>query len=200
MSSPIDFYFDFSSPYGYLAAQRIDSLAAEHDRKVHWHPFLLGAALKVTGGQPLVFRDLLREYGPHDLERCARQHNIPYRMPSTFPVPTQAAARTYWWLHERDESAAKALAKTLYSAYFAEDRNISEPEVVLDIAAECGHDRQALAAALQTESVKNRLKDVTGDAIKKGVFGSPYFIVDDEPFWGHDRLEQMAEWLRSGGW
>ena len=200
MPNPIDFYFDFSSPYGYLAAQRIDAIAEEHGRRVRWHPFLLGVALKISGGQPLVFRELLGDYSLLDLKRCARKYNIDYQIPSTFPVPTQAAARAYWWLHDIDEAAAIDLAKALYSAYFAQDHNIQEPEVVLDIAAQCGHDRQTLEAALQDDAVKQRLKDVTNGAIKRGVFGSPYFFVDDEPFWVNDRLEHLDEWLRSGGW
>ncbi len=200
MNNPIDFYFDFSSPYGYLAAQRIDAIAEKHGRPEHWHPFLLGVAFKISGGQPLVFRELLGDYSVLDMHRCARKHNIDFQIPQTFPVPTQAAARAYWWLHDIDEAAAIELAKALYSAYFAQDHNIQEPEVVLEVAAQCGHHRQTLEAALHDDAVKQRLKDVTNEAIKRGVFGSPFFFVDDEPFWGNDRLEHIDEWLGSGGW
>lgn len=201
MSSPIDFYFDFSSPYGYLAAQRIDALAGEHGREVNWWPYLMGAVMQLTGAKPLTLRgDLIRNYAVRDMARSARQHQIPFQLPSVFPVPTVAAGRAYWWLRDTDAAAARDLAKALYSAYFAADRNIQEAAIVLEVAAECGVDRQALETALQDEAVKTRLKDVTNEAIERGVFGSPYFIVDGEPFWGNDRIDQLAEWLRSGGW
>ncbi len=200
MSTPIDFYFDFSSPYGYLAAQRIDAVAAEHDREVAWKPYLMGAAMKLSGAQPLVNRDLVRDYASLDITRSARQYKIPFRFPTTFPVPTVAAGRAYWWLYDQDRSAAKKLALALYSAYFADDRDIQDAQVVIEVACECGQEQAAVAAALQDDAVKAQLKKVTQIAIELGVFGSPYFIVDGEPFWGNDRIDQLAEWLRSGGW
>ena len=94
MSAPIDFYFDFSSPYGYLAAQRIDGLAARHGRTVDWHPVLLGVIFKETGAQPLTQVPLKGDYSRRDMPRSARFLGIEdFRMPSRFPIPTQAAAR-----------------------------------------------------------------------------------------------------------
>ena len=200
MLEPIDFYFDFSSPYGYLAAMRIEDLAARHGRKVRWCPYLMGAAMKITEGQPLVSRDMVREYAQRDMARSARFYGIPFSLPSPFPVATLAAARTFWWLNGQDPDRAKALAKALYRAYFVGGRNIGETDVVLEVAAENGVDRPALEAALTDDAVKERLKQVTNDAIDRGIFGSPYVIADGEPFWGNDRLEQVDEWLARGGW
>ena len=103
-------------------------------------------------------------------------------------------------MNEQDIDKARALAKALYRAYFAEGRNIGEPSVVLDVATENGVDRKALEAALADDKVKTKLKTVTDNAIKAGVFGSPFFIVDGEPFWGNDRIGQIDEWLTRGGW
>ncbi len=197
---PIDFYFDFSSPYGYFAAMRIDELAARHGRKVRWCPYLMGAAMKLTGAQPLVARDLVRDYAARDLPRTARFHGIEFNMPSPFPVATVAAGRAFWWLHDEDPQRARALAKALLRAYFVDGRNIGEPVVVLDVAAENGVDRAALEAALEDDAVKARFKAVTDAAIEAGAFGSPYVVVDGEPFWGNDRLDQVDEWLARGGW
>jgi hypothetical protein len=100
-AAPVDFYFDFSSPYGYFAAEKIDALAARHGRTVHWHPFLLGATFKVTGLGPLPGIPLKGAYSMHDIERSARFFGLPYRQPSTFPIPTQHAARAFLWLNDR---------------------------------------------------------------------------------------------------
>jgi 2-hydroxychromene-2-carboxylate isomerase len=200
MSNPIEFYFDFSSPYGYLAACQIDDLAGELGRSVVWRPYLMGAAMKVTGRGPLVNHPLVGEYTRKDLQRSARYIGVPMSMPEPFPVATVAACRAYYWLLDQEEEKAKALAMALYRAFFAEGRNIGETEVVLDVAASLGIDRQALASALQDPQVKEKLKVVTDDAIARGIFGSPFVIVDGEAFWGSDRLDQVRRWLETGGW
>ena len=92
------------------------------------------------------------------------------------------------------------MAEALYGASFARGLDVSQAEGVLEIAAELGLDRDALAAAMQDQSVKDRLRREVEAAIGRGVFGSPYLIVDGEPFWGHDRLVEVETWLESGGW
>jgi len=200
MADPIDFYFDFSSPYGYFAAMRIDELATRHGRQVRWQPYLMGAAMKLTGAQPLVARDLVKDYATHDLARTARLYGLPFTLPTPFPVATVAAARAFWWLNEQSIDEARALAKALYRAYFVEGRNIGEPSIVIDVAAENGIERSTSETALADEKIKTKLKTVTENAIKAGVFGSPFFIVDGEAFWGNDRVNQVDEWLSRGGW
>src|SRR5690606_28310302 len=86
MSAPIDFYFDFSSPYGYLASTRIDAIAARHGRSVDWHPILLGAVFKATGGAPLASIPLKGPYSERDMARSARLMEVPFRLPSRFPI------------------------------------------------------------------------------------------------------------------
>jgi 2-hydroxychromene-2-carboxylate isomerase len=86
MANPIDFYFDFSSPYGYLASTQIDGLAAKHGRAVTWRPILLGAVFKITGGQPLATIPLKNSYSAHDMARSARLLNVPFKLPTKFPV------------------------------------------------------------------------------------------------------------------
>ena len=148
MKTPIDFYFDFSSPYGYLAASRIDTLAAKHQRSVNWRPILLGAIFKVTGTQPLTFVPLKGDYTRRDLPRTARFHGIEFRMPSKFPIATQAAARLVVWQRGIDAPACARLAKALYGAYFLTDRDSGDPDIAADVAAETDLDRAAARAAI----------------------------------------------------
>jgi 2-hydroxychromene-2-carboxylate isomerase len=200
MANPIDFYFDFSSPYGYFAATKIEDLAAKHDRTVTWRPILLGAVFKLNGQQPLTTIPLKGSYAAHDLARSARLFNVPFKLPTKFPVSTTAPARAFYWLGDRDPAGAKKLARALYHAYFAEDRDISNPEVTGNVAAKLGVDKAELAQAMNDAAVKERLRIEVDAAIERGVFGSPYIVVDGEPFWGSDRLEQVDRWLATGGW
>ena len=200
MPNPIEFYFDFSSPYGYLASERIDAIAARHGRDVAWRPYLMGVAMKVTGSSPVVDRPMLGAYSRRDMERSARRLEVPFEFPEPFPIPTIAACRAVYWMEQADESAARPLAQALYRAYFVDGRNISEPDVVADVAADSGTGRDALLAGIQEPAIKERLKEVTNDAVERGIFGSPFFMVDGEPFWGHDRMDEVDRWLETGGW
>ncbi len=198
MSKPIAFYFDYSSPYGYFAAMKIDALAAKHGRSVIWKPILLGVVFKITGGQPLPSLPLKGEYALRDILRSARFYDVPYQQPTKFPVATQAPARAFYWANDRDPALAKKLAQTLYQAYFAQDRDISSPEITADVAATLGLKRDEVLAAINDPVVKDKLKNEVDAAIKLGVFGSPYIVIDGEPFWGIDRFDQIERWLARG--
>lgn len=200
MAEPIDFYFDFSSPYGYLAAEKIEDVIAPFERDIRWRPILLGAAFKATGGAPLVSQPLKRDYAINDLKRMARFQGTPFVVPDPFPVATVRAARGFYWIDDRDPAAAVDFAKAVYRAYFADGHNISEPAVVDDIAAGLGHDAQAFAAAVTSPEIKDRLRREVDDSLERGVFGSPFVIVDGEAFWGADRFWMIRRWLKSGGW
>jgi 2-hydroxychromene-2-carboxylate isomerase len=199
MTTPLTFYFDFSSPYGYLASTRIDALAAKHGRSVNWKPMLLGAAFKVTGQAPLPMVPLKGDYSKHDFARSARYYGIAFRQPSVFPIASQAPSRAFYWLNEKDPAAAKKLAAALYRAYFLDDVNISNPSDTVAVAAKQGHSAAEVETALNDPAVKEKVKLEVDAAIAKGVFGSPFVFIDDEPFWGMDRFDQIERWLASDG-
>jgi 2-hydroxychromene-2-carboxylate isomerase len=195
--SAIEFYFDFTSPYGYLASHLIEPLAARHARAVTWRPYLLGAAFKVNGSRPPTEIPLKKDYVARDFPRSARFYGIAYRHPSVFPVPAVAATRAYDWVAGRDAKQAVDLAKAIYRAYFTEDVNIAEAENVVRIAASAGHPAEAVRAALNDQAVKDRTKAEVDGAVARGAFGSPYVVVDGEPFWGVDRFDQLERWLQA---
>ena len=200
MPDPIEFYFDFSSPYGYLAAKRIDEVAAKHGRSVTWRPHLIGAVFPTTGSKPLLDIPLKGDYARIDLPRTARHLGIPFILPERFPFLSVAAARAFYWLSDSDPETAKALAMALYDRVFGEGEEISSAEAVIAVASGLGVDADTLRAALNDPAVKERLKNEVNAAIERGVFGSPYIIIDGEPFWGHDKLEEIDRWLETGGW
>lgn len=200
MTAPIDFYFDFSSPYGYFASTKIDALAAKFGREVVWRPFLLGVAMKITGGAPLPSVPMKGDYARRDFARSAKFYGVEYKLPSTFPIPTQAPARAFYWLARRDPKQAKALAAALYRAYFVDDIDISNPDATIAVCVGFGLKAEEVGAALNDPAVKDLVKAEVDKAIARGAFGSPYIVVDGEAFWGADRLVQVEKWLAESGW
>jgi 2-hydroxychromene-2-carboxylate isomerase len=200
MAAPIDFYFEFASPYGYLASTQIEALAARHGRSVAWHPIMLGAAFKETGARPLTEVPLKGPYLRHDVPRFARLLGVPLILPPVMPMNSLAASRACVWLDEDDPALARRLAKTLLHVHWGEGRDLGAPEAVAEVAAGLGIARDALLAAVADKRIKDRLRDQTQAAIERGVFGSPFIFVDGEPFWGADRLPQVEAWLEKDGW
>ena len=199
MSQSIDFYFDFSSPYGYMAAQKIDALATQYDRTVDWRPMLLGVVFKQTGMAPLTQIPIKGDYSRRDFERSARFHGVPFRMPTVFPIASQAPSRIVLWAKAQDPALAAKATLALYRAYFVEGLDISSPDTAADVAGKAGFDRAAARACIDDPAIKEALKRSVDGAISAGVFGSPFIIVDGEPFWGLDRFDQVERWLAHGG-
>lgn len=199
MTRPIEFHFDFSSPYSYIASEQIEPLAARHGRTVDYKPVLLGAVFKTSGGAPLT-----ELYGPkasyavRDFERSARYAGVPYRKPSRFPIASLAAKRAVVWLQQHQPALAAPFIHAIYRAFFVDDRDISDAAVVGDIARGLGIDPAELAAGVQRPEIKERLKAQVEHAIRAGIFGAPTIIVDGEVFWGNDRMPQIERWLAHG--
>lgn len=200
MADMIEFWFDFSSPYGYFGALEIEALAAKHKRRVLWRPYVLGAAFKTTGGQPLMHIPLRGDYARHDWARMARHAGIAFTLPPSFPTATIAASRAFYWLERERPDLLGRYVLAIYRAYFTEGQEIHDPQSVVDLAAGLGADRPSLMAALASPAIKDRLRALTDEALSRGIFGSPFIIVDGEPFWGADRLTMADEWLQRGGW
>jgi 2-hydroxychromene-2-carboxylate isomerase len=200
MPAPIDFYFEFSSPYGYIASRLVEDVAKKVGREVSWRPMLLGPVFKLTGSAALVDIPMKGDYARHDFVRSARYHGVPFTMPKPFPIGTVAALRTFYWLDAKDPALAREFAKKAFTAFYVDGRDISSPAVVVEIARALGVDAEALSTALADPAVKELAKSKADAAIAAGVFGSPYFVVDGEPFWGVDRLPMLEDWVKRGGW
>jgi 2-hydroxychromene-2-carboxylate isomerase len=203
-TTAIDYYFDFSSPYGYLGSSRIQALAAKHKLQLNWHPILLGAVFKVSNQAPLTSFPLKGDYALMDFARSAREHNTPYNPPDPFPVAAVAASRAFYWINENTDAnianISDSFVHAVFKAYYVDGRDISKPDVLSGIADTLGLDTALLAEALGQQAVKDRLKKAVDDAIARGVFGSPMMFYGEEPFWGNDRLEQLERWIETGGW
>jgi 2-hydroxychromene-2-carboxylate isomerase len=200
MAAPVDFYFDFSSPYGYFASQKIDALASRHGREVTWRPFLLGVAFKTTGGAPLPSIPVKGPYHLRDILRTAKYLGVTYRHPTVFPISSVSACRAFYWMDAKDPKRAKELARALYGAYFLDNVDISTADNVVAVAGKSGLKTDDVRAGIGDPATKDRTRTEVDKAIAIGAFGSPYIVVDGEPFWGSDRLDQIDKWLATGGW
>jgi 2-hydroxychromene-2-carboxylate isomerase len=196
MKPPIHFYFDFSSPYSYIASEWVDAVAARHGRAVEWHAILLGATFQAAELKSPVSHPLKREYSIRDFARSAKFAGVPMQMPAKFPIGTQNAARVFWWLHEvSSPQAAVAWAHAGLRAYFSRGVDLSDAAQLQALLKDSGVDAEGAMAACAEPLWKERLKRENDDAIARGVFGAPFFIVDGEPFWGNDRRPQIEAWL-----
>ncbi|MFM8991640.1 MAG: 2-hydroxychromene-2-carboxylate isomerase, partial [Alphaproteobacteria bacterium] len=155
---------------------------------------------KVSGQQPLVEIPLKGDYTRHDLARFARLWGAELRFPPVFPFSSVAASRAFYWMAASDRALATRFARAAFAAAWREERDISRGDIVADIAAAVGADRDDALAALLDPAVKEMLRVEVDAAIARGIFGSPFVVVDGEGFWGADRLWQVEAWLERGGW
>lgn len=201
MPSPIEFYFDFISPYGYFGSTQIGPLAARYGRSVDWKPVLLGVTvLKVMGLKPLMETPLKSDYIRHDKPRLARLLDIPFAdhgIPAVNPIN---AARAFLWLKAQDSELAVLFAQRIYRRLWVDGRDITLPEASAEEAESLGVDRARLLQALTADEIKNALRLEVQAAIDRGVFGTPWFIADGEPLWGVDRIWMLEHWLRHRSW
>lgn len=177
MSKQVEFFFDVASPYSYLAALQVGRLEAL--APVVWRPFLIGGVFKLSGNTMPAANPAKGQYMFKDLQRLFDYLGEAYRFPGTFPTNSLIAMRA---LTAADPAQVPELALRIFKAYWAEDRNIADPEVLTALVG------AELVAAAGDEAVKEKLKAATEEAASRGAFGAPTFFVGDDMYFGEDRL------------
>lgn len=202
MKPPIEFWFDFISPFGYLASLRIDALAARHGRTVSWRPLLLGVTvLKVMGLPPVPKTPLKGAYAARQIERYLRRHGIVLgRDAGAPPMNPLPAGRLYAWLRAREPGRAKAAAQAIFHAHWAQGQAMDDAAALRGVVVASGVPADVVDVAIADPSAALLLRAEVDAAIAAGAFGSPFVIADGEPFFGVDNLELLDEWLERGGW
>ncbi len=195
--SPITLFFDFSSPYSYLASTQIEEIAARHDRGIEWVPMLLGPVFAATGSRPLVQQPLKAEYSLRDLQRSARYFGVPYHHPQPFPVATHQAARVLVALQRARSPLDVEWIHKVFEAYFVQGQDISAMPTLHMLGQQLRLDATQIDAWCADAAVKDQLRANVERALRAGMCGAPFFVVDDEPFWGVDRLPQLERWLQA---
>ncbi len=186
MSRQIEFFFDIGSPYSYFAATRMADFAKETGTSIRWRPFLLGGVFKASGNQPPAMLPARAPYLLKDVKRCSAQIGVPFRMPAQFPTNSLVAMRALSGLSEAELPAA---ALKVFRAYWYDGADVASPEGVASLLG-----TEAVARG-NDDAVKQKLKENSEEAVRRGAFGAPTFFVGDEMFFGHDRLDQLKWWL-----
>ena len=194
----LDFFFDFSSPFAYLASTSVEALAIRTGARLVYRPFLLGALFKKIGTPDVpIFSmpEAKRRDAMRDLARWAEYRRVPLRFSSRFPVNTVKPLRM---VLAAPELVRPALVAALFRAVWVDDRDLGDEATLIDVANGAGADGPALAEASRSEAMRAALRSATDDAEAAGVCGAPCFAVDGMMFWGQDRLELVEKALN--GW
>jgi 2-hydroxychromene-2-carboxylate isomerase len=196
----LHFFFDFSSPFAYLASTQVEALARRTGAELVYRPFLLGGLFKAIGTPdvPLFAMPAAkRRHSLADMARWADHYGVPLRFPGRFPMNTVKPLRMVLELPEGERAA---LIHAIFRAFWAEDRDISDDATLAAIATAAGLDGSVLVANAKTDAAKACLKAATDEAVQAGLCGAPSFLVEGELFWGQDRLmlvEKALEGARS---
>lgn len=198
----LDFYFDFISPYGYFASQQVEALAARHGHSVRWHAFHMRAVMKDVLGLQQAMADvpLKGDYVRKDVRRMARHLGLAYAPAPTAGFASVTAGRLLCVLAEHDATAAARYAHAVFRSQHAQGESPNSWAQCAALASAAGVDPDWLAAPEQEARGRVLYRAATDAAVARGVWGTPTFIVDQEVFWGCDRMGQLEDWLRLGGW
>ena len=191
MARQLDFYFDCSSPWTYLAFHAIQPLARETEADIVWKPILVGGVFNAVNQTVYESRakpnPRKQAYMQKDMQDWARLYGLAIKFPPTvFPVNSVKCMRGAFVA--LDEGKLAAYANAAFEAYWSDDRDLSKEEVLADIAEKAGIERQRFFAAIETDSCKTRLRANTDELIARGGFGSPTIFVGEDMFFGNDRL------------
>lgn len=192
----IAFWFEFASTYSYPAAMRVEDAARAAGVALEWRPFLLGPIFVAQGwnDSPFNVYPAKGRYMWRDLARVCAKLDLDLQHPSVFPRNGLTAARVAQVA--LDEGWGPDFVRAVYTANFAEDREIGEVDVIAEIVASLEHDPDAVLARATAPENKERLKRTGEEAARLGIFGAPTFVVGEEIFWGNDRLEDALQWAQ----
>jgi 2-hydroxychromene-2-carboxylate isomerase len=199
MSMPaptLEFWFDYSCPYAYLASTQVEAFAQRLGRTLSWRPMLLGGVFKAHGTPQNLMNVLSPAKARHneqDMQRWAELFGVPLAIPAGHPLRTVEALRA-----TLVTGIDPRVVHGFFRAYWVEGRPPSDPATLRAVLAAAGHDPAAVLARLEDPAVKDELRARTEQAVAAGIFGAPSFVVDGRMYWGQDRMDLIAG--RSGPW
>ncbi|WP_158969984.1 2-hydroxychromene-2-carboxylate isomerase [Chachezhania sediminis] len=185
------FCFDFASPYAYAAFDATVALAEEAGCTLELRPAMVWAILKAQGIMPPLERPARQAYMARDMPRTAAFHGLPYAPREPLAISAHLALRMWLGLTGGDIATGAELGRRLFAARFGEGLNITDPEVLVDVALAAGYDAEAARTAMQSDATKAGLRTSIDAALADGAVGVPFYLLDGEPFFGVDRLPQL---------
>lgn len=198
MSKTVEFYFDLGSPASYLAWTQLPGICADTGGQLVYRPMLLGGVFKATGNASPATIPAKGRYMNRDLLRYAARYQVPLRFSAHFPTNTLPLMRMVTGVQLHQPERFLSLLDCLFKAIWVNGLDLGDPAVVQEVIEAEGFDSHALQALVLDEGVKEQLKQVTEQALQRGVFGAPSLFVDDELYFGQDRLEWVREALLRG--
>ncbi len=195
MSKTLEYYFDFGSPAAYLAYTQLPALAADSGATALWRPMLLGGVFAATGNASPASVPAKGKYMFRDFARFAERYGVPFKFNPFFPINTLTLMRIATGLQLREDPRFADYCAVVFRAIWVDKQNMNDAPTVVGVLQASGLDAPALLALASEQTVKDQLKAATESAVARGVFGAPTFFVDDQMFWGQDRLDFVREAL-----
>ena len=189
MAGTVEYFWDVSSPYTYLAHTQLPALAERTGATIVYRPFLLGGAFKLAGNSMPAGVPNKGKFLFADIQRWADQYGVTIAMPSFFPVNSLKAMRGAF-VADR-EGKQVAYADAVFRAIWADGVDVSRPELLAKVAEGVGIAGETLLAGIEEPGIKEALKAATSEAVERGAFGAPTFFVGGDLFWGNDRLHHV---------
>jgi 2-hydroxychromene-2-carboxylate isomerase len=197
MMRTIDFYFDFPSPYSYLAHTQLPRIAAEHSASLNYHPFRILELMKLVGNRPTTIECKNKgKYAGTDLQRWTKRYNVDFARNPHFRSFDFAELDRGAFVAIADGRSAQYMT-AVFSGIWAKQADLSQRSVLIDILNRAGFDAPLLLERASTEEITAKLDAATQAAATRGVFGAPTMFVGDQMFFGNDRLDFVVEALRS---
>ena len=190
MTKSIDFYFDFISPYSYLAYKKIKSLNNLNDYKIIYKPILLGGLHNLGGITAPAFNVRKMKNMKNDCELIAKKNKIIFKWNDKFPINSLYLMRGYLVLSEK---LKEKYFEVCFDNYWKENTDISGEESIHKILDLCSINKTDFFKNINDKKIKDQLKELTNLAFQKDIFGAPTFVVNNKIFWGQDRLEYALD-------
>lgn len=191
MTKQIDFYFDVGSPNAYLAHFRLPEIVARTGAELIYRPMLLGGVFKATGNASPASIPVKGAYSRHISQRFVDRYKIPFQRNPDFPVNTMAMMRGAVAHQMKPEGDFMKFVDTCFHGMWVEPRNLNEPDILDAVLADAGFDVAQFRAWIGEQVVKDKLIEVTGKAVDRGVFGAPMFFVGEDMYFGQDMLGEL---------
>ena len=195
MTKTVEFFFDVGSPAAYLAWTQLPALCSCGGADIDYKPMLLGGVFQATGNQSPMTVPAKGSYLQRDLALHARRYGVPFEQNPHFPINTLTLMRGATAVQMQQPERFAGYVDAVFLAIWVESKNMNDSQVAASVLEAAGFDPAALMAQAADPQVKERLKQVTQDAVARGVFGAPTFFVDGQMFWGQDRLEFVKKAL-----
>jgi len=190
MTKYIDFYFDFISPYSYLAFKRIKSLKNKDRININYKPILLGGLHNLAGISAPAFNERKMKNMKNDCELIAKKNNIDFEWNINFPINSLYLMRGYIFI---ESEVKEKFFEVCFDAYWKENLDISQSINLNKILDKCNINKENFHNGIKNQKIKNELKVLTDKAFKLDVFGAPTFLINNKLFWGQDRLDYALE-------